>query len=95
MSDIHQDVERILLAREVEEARLQVRRESAHIESLEGLDVGTDESDYHLVPAGLPGILLGRVTGRKKGRPGQLVTVLWSGRQILCHLSDLEPCGTV
>ncbi len=60
-----------------------------------GLDVGTDESDYHLVPAGLPGILLGRVTGRKKGRPGQLVTVLWSGRQILCHLSDLERCGTV
>jgi hypothetical protein len=37
MIDSHQDVERILLAREVEEARLQVSQERAHIESLEGL----------------------------------------------------------
>ena len=57
-----------------------------------GLDIGSDESDYRPVPAGLPGILLGRGPSTiRLGRRGQLVTVLWSGMQILCHLSDLEP----
>jgi hypothetical protein len=57
---------------------------------------GSKGGAYWAVPAGLPGIFLGRIPGggldRLPSRRGSrsLVTVLWMGRVLLCRLDDLK-----
>lgn len=51
---------------------------------------GSVGGTYWAVPAGLPGIFLGRLRrGRRGGGLCELVTVLWMGRELLCRMDDL------